>query len=369
MPAAAKNTEIFASDYSVNVGDGALFQLERDLCLLDYSRKYILVDENTIQHCLPLVMNDVPSLRKAEVIEIESGEKNKTVDICSSVWSVLAELQADRQSLMVNLGGGVIGDMGGFIAATYKRGIDFINVPTTLLSQVDASVGGKVGVDLQGLKNMVGLFRNPKGVYVYPQFLKTLPKSEVMAGFAEMLKHGLIQDATHFDELLKFSFSQIEALEPHIIKSIQIKNRVVLDDPLEKGVRKLLNFGHTIGHALETYSMETMKRGLLHGEAVAIGMLCEAYLSQERLELDAVVLEKLSAFVLTHYPPFSMDALAHHRLIEIMRNDKKNVGDELNFSLLRDAGDAVHDQQVSADEVVRALDYYQSRIQTQVHAS
>lgn len=251
-------------------GNGSLAQLERDLCQKDYSRKFILVDENTISHCLPVLMMNVPSLARAEVIEIESGEKNKNIDIAIRLWEVLTELQADRRSVLLNLGGGVIGDIGGFVASTFKRGIDFLNVPTSLLAQVDASVGGKVGIDLNGLKNQIGVFKNPASVYIYPDFLKTLPKREVLAGFAEMLKHGLVLDEGHFYELKAFDLSRIDHLEALIMRSVHLKNEIVLDDPKEKNQRKLLNFGHTIGHALETYALENMTFSLPHGEAVAI---------------------------------------------------------------------------------------------------
>jgi len=359
--------EVIASGYVVHIGSDVFSQLERDLCEKDYSRKYILVDENTIQHCLPVLIANVPSLRHAEVVEIESGERNKTIDICIQLWEVLTELRADRQSLLLNLGGGVIGDMGGFVASTYKRGIDFVNIPTTLLAQVDASVGGKVGVDLRQLKNQVGVFSYPKAVYVCPELLKTLPKRQVLAGYAEMIKHGLIADAAHFEALRAFDMSRIEDLLPLIEQSVRIKNKIVLDDPREKNIRKQLNFGHTIGHALETYSLENGQHELLHGEAVAIGMVCEAWLSVQFADFPEESLDVLTDFILPLYPLYKFENLALHRLIEIMRHDKKNRHDKLNFTLLHAIGEASHDHEISADFVIEALAFYQSRVKSVAH--
>lgn len=363
------NQEVFSDGYAIHIGQDVLSQLERDLCTADYSRKFVLVDENTIQHCLPVLMASVPSLREAEVVEIESGESNKSIELCSRVWEVLTELQADRRSLLINLGGGVISDFGGFVAATYKRGIDFVNVPTTLLAQVDASVGGKVGVNLGHLKNQVGAFCNPQAVYIYPQFLNTLSKNEVMSGFAEMVKHGLISDEKHYRMLRNFDLSRLDLLEPHIEASIRIKNKIVLEDPREQHLRKLLNFGHTIGHAVETFSHENQRLGMLHGCAVAIGMVCEAYLSTRLCGFPEEDYENIATFVLKNYPVLSIDNISHHRIIEIMRHDKKNVGDRMNFTLLTEIGNAVVDQEVSADQIINALNDYQQRAHAIAHES
>lgn len=354
--------QVVSPDCVVHIGQDSLVHLENHLQAYSYSRKFVLVDENTLQHCLPLLMTEVPSLSKAEVVEIESGESNKTVEIANRLWEVLTELGADRHSVMINLGGGVIGDLGGFVAATFKRGFDFLNVPTTLLAQVDASVGGKLGVNLNHLKNQVGIFKNPRAVYANPRFINTLAKNQVMSGYAEMLKHGLIADSGHYRALLDFDWSRIDLLEEHIAHSVFIKNQIVAQDPEEYDIRKWLNFGHTIGHALETYSHEDQSGGLLHGEAIAIGMICELYLSVKLLDLDESVLEQYTQFVTKHFPDFFVEALRHHRIIEIMRNDKKNIGHKMNFTLIPEVGTAVHDQQVSADLVIEALNYYQKSI-------
>jgi 3-dehydroquinate synthase len=361
--------EIFSSGYSVYAGKGSLNELEKFLSSAtpQYSKHFILVDENTLQDCLPTLIAQVPALNRAEIVEIVSGERNKTIETCIQLWEVLTELNADRHAILINLGGGVISDLGGFVASTYKRGIDFVNIPTTLLSQVDASVGGKVGVDLMNLKNQVGAFSYPKGVFIDPVFLNTLPKNEVMSGFAEMLKHALIADIDLWYELMSFDWSMLEDIEPYIIRSVKIKNKIVMDDPREKGVRKLLNFGHTIGHAIESYSLENSGKELLHGEAIAIGMVCESYISSVLCELPQDQVEEITSFLMNHYPAFSLDSMAHHRLIETIRNDKKNRDNKMNFSLISAIGEGVYDQQVSADLVIDALNYYQSRQNAVTH--
>lgn len=361
--------EIYSSGYSVFAGKGSLKELEKLLRSVSpaYSKHFILVDENTLQDCLPALIAQVPALSRAEIVEIVSGERNKTIETCIQLWEVLTELNADRHAILINLGGGVISDLGGFVASTYKRGIDFVNIPTTLLSQVDASVGGKVGVDLMNLKNQVGVFSYPKGVFIDPVFLNTLPKNEVMSGFAEMLKHALISDIDLWYELISFDWSMLEDIEPYIIRSIKIKNKIVLDDPREKGVRKLLNFGHTIGHAIESYSLENSGKELLHGEAIAIGMVCECYISGILCNLPQEQIDEVTGFLLNHYPAFSLDSMAHHRLIETIRNDKKNRENNMNFTLINAIGEGVYDQVVSADLVIDALNYYQSRQNAVTH--
>lgn len=346
----------------MHIGLHCLTHLEEHLQEHNYSRKFILVDENTLQHCLPILITQVPSLRQAEVVEIESGESNKTIEIANRLWEVLTELGADRHSVMINLGGGVIGDLGGFVASTFKRGFDFLNVPTTLLAQVDASVGGKLGVNLNHLKNQVGLFKNPRAVYANPQFINTLAKNQVMSGYAEMLKHGLIADSGHYRDLLDFDLSRLDMLEELIIQSVSIKSQIVTEDPREQGARKKLNFGHTIGHALESFSHESQNAELLHGEAVAIGMFCELFLSVKLLQLNPAVLDQYTDFLISHYPAFSIETMTHHRIIEIMRSDKKNIGHKINFTLISEIGEAVHNQEVSADWVIEALSYYQKTI-------
>src|ERR1700759_1222416 len=248
-----------------------------------YSRVFILTDENTGEHCLPLVTKHFTE-DNYDLIEVPYGEENKNIDTCTGIWKLLIDFGADRKALMINLGGGVITDMGGFAASTFKRGIDFVQVPTTLLSQVDASVGGKTGIDLDGVKNIIGTFTQPKAVFIEHEFLKTLPPRQILSGLAEMLKHGLIADAAYWNKL---KFSDLESPSAELVyHSVEIKNKVVIEDPHEKGIRKSLNFGHTIGHAIETYSLLNDGNPLTHGEAIAAGMICEAQLSAIKIGLS-----------------------------------------------------------------------------------
>ncbi len=240
--------EIKSADYSVFIGNAGFAILQKMLSGKDYAdvRKVILVDENTHNACLPQLLNNVEALHEAEVMEVESGEENKNLDVCYHLWKTLTDLTADRSAVLINLGGGVVSDMGGFIASTYKRGIRFINVPTTLLSQVDASVGGKVGIDLDGLKNQIGVFNNPQAVFVIPEFLRTLGKDQLISGFGEVIKHALVRDAEYWQQVVNTDFSKLESIESLLLRSVEIKNEIVMADPKEANERKILNFGHTV---------------------------------------------------------------------------------------------------------------------------
>ena len=245
-----------------------------------FSKVAVIVDNNTKKYCYPVVADALPD---HVTIEISSGEEHKNLNTCQKIWGTLTDNAFDRKSLVVNLGGGVIGDMGGFCAATYKRGIEFINIPTTLLAQVDASIGGKLGIDFQNFKNHIGVFQNPLRVFLDAKFFETLPKEELRSGYAEIIKHCLIRDSEKFDQITKSGYENLDFFE--LTKhSVQVKNDVVLEDPTEKGLRKILNFGHTIGHAIESYYLEKPGKKLLHGEAIAVGMICEAYLSKREIE-------------------------------------------------------------------------------------
>ena len=288
---------ILSDGYPVHIGENALQKLKDYLQQNTYSQYFILVDENTLQFCISDVIQNVEILKDAEVIETESGEENKVIEVVTQVWLAMSDLHADRKALVINLGGGVLGDMGGFIASTYKRGLDFINIPTTLLSMVDSSVGGKLGIDLGGLKNQIGVFNFPKGVFIDPQFLSTLEPRQLKSGFAEVLKHALIKGANYWDEVKNIDLQEFEDWTKIIHHSVEIKNQVVLKDPKEKGERKILNFGHTIGHAIETYHLENFKDFYLHGEAIAIGMVVEAILSVEKTNLKEEQLNELKIFI------------------------------------------------------------------------
>jgi len=348
-----KDSEIF-------LGENVFGVLSEYLRAYESSKIFILVDENTLEHCIPTLLMENKALHNAEIIEIDSGEENKTLDICYQLWKTLADYKADRSSLLINLGGGVITDMGGFIASTYKRGIDFINIPTTLLSQIDASVGGKTGVDFEGLKNVVGVFNEPKGVFIHPNYLQTLDKREMLSGYAEALKHALIKDVVYWNKLDSGMLSDSNNWEELIFTSIKIKNNIVLNDPLEKGERKLLNFGHTIGHAIESYSLVHDQNPLRHGEAIAIGMICESYISKKKNGLSAGDLKIVTGTICSLYRSYQLDGSTYHELIELMKNDKKNEGSGINFTLLSKIGKANYNKEVDVELILESLNYYNS---------
>ena len=353
-------SEIVSEGYSVYVGSKAFVQLNSFLSVNDqYSQYFLLVDENTLRDCLPFLLQEVPALKDAEIIEIESGEAHKTIEIVTQVWMAMSDSHADRKCLFVNLGGGVIGDMGGFIASTYKRGVDFLNIPTTLLSQVDASVGGKLGIDLQGLKNQIGVFNYPKGVYVFEGFLQSLPFEQLRSGFAEVLKHALIKDLDYWEQVKILDLKGEIDWKVIIEHSVKIKNQVVLNDPREKGERKLLNFGHTIGHAVETFHLE--RPGLqtfLHGEAIAIGMIAEAYLSHIKQGLNESELKEVSRALYSFFPLPRLAEEYFESFLSLMAHDKKNEGGKINFSLLNNIGNASWDIFCGEAEIIEALNYY-----------
>jgi 3-dehydroquinate synthase len=320
-----------------------------------YSRFFILTDENTGKHCLPLLREKL-NTDNFDLIEINAGEESKDIDFCIGVWKMLIDFGADRQSLLINLGGGVISDLGGFAASTFKRGIDFVHVPTTLLSQVDASVGGKTGIDIDSIKNIIGTFTQPKAVFIEYRFLKTLPARQILSGTAEMLKHGLICDAAYWHQLKTSDLANPTA--DLVYTSVQIKNKVVLEDPHEKNIRKSLNFGHTIGHAVETYSLINDKDSLSHGEAIAIGMICEAYLSHKKAGLSAAELTEITEVLMNLYPRYTLKKEYNDTLLEYMLKDKKNSNGKINCTLLDAIGQFKIDNVCTAEELVEALKYY-----------
>ncbi len=358
-------TEIRSTNYSVFISDDIAKEINRFLKAnkSGYSKVFIFVDENSLKYCYPPLVEKITLFKDAEIIEIESGEGSKTIDVCIQIWSALSEYGADRKSLFVNIGGGVISDMGGFIASTFKRGIDFINIPTTLLSQVDASVGGKVGVDMNNLKNEIGVFNNPAAVFVNSNFLNTLDKRQILSGFAEIIKHALIADANYWVKVMNADFADLNLFDELIKTSIYIKNTIVMEDPKEQNIRRVLNFGHTIGHAIETFSLENEnKKHLLHGEAIAVGMVCEAYLSHKICKLSAEELREITQFIIDKYKAVKLDAMDAHRLIELMRHDKKNEKGEISFSLLSSIGKCEINKSAKADLIIDSLKYYTEQV-------
>lgn len=322
----------------------------------NYSKVFVLVDRNTEEYCLPIFRNLLPDLIDFDIIEIDPGEENKNIDFCIGIWRTLVDFGADRRSLVINLGGGVVTDMGAFAASTFMRGIDFIHVPTTLLSQVDASVGGKTGIDMEELKNIIGTFANPKAVFISSQFLTTLDRAQWVSGFAEMLKHGLIQDATYFHRIKGMEVKEISIHE--ILHSVKLKNDVVMQDPKELGLRKILNFGHTIGHAIEGYYLVNTNSPLLHGEAIAIGMICEAYLSNKYNGLSKNELNDITESITRIFPSVDLNKISDEDLIEIMLKDKKNEQSKIGFALLKQIGEASYNHFLGIEEIKESVNYY-----------
>ena len=327
--------EVKADNYSIWIGEKSLSKLD----ISKYSKVAILVDENTKRECFSLL----PKISNSIIIEVPSGEENKNISICNTVWNKLSLNNFDRNSVLINLGGGVIGDMGGFCASTYKRGLDFIQIPTTLLAMVDASIGGKIGINFNGLKNQIGLFSNPKSVIINPIFLKTVPEKQLQSGFAEVIKHSLITDKKHWEILSNTAFKDLD-WQNIIDISIQIKNTIVKSDPLEKNNRKKLNFGHTYGHAIESYYLEE-KKPILHGEAVLMGIILESELSllsqNEKIDIKDYI---ISNFSLPDIP-------SKNKLMKFLLNDKKNKKAKINFTLLNGIGRCTIDNLFAEDEL------------------
>jgi len=327
--------EIKSSDYSIFIGKNTFNRLN----ISKYSKIAILVDENTNRDCL----NYLPKLHNSITIEISSGEKNKNIATCEFIWNILNTNNFNKKSLLINLGGGVIGDIGGFCASIYLRGIDFIHVPTTLVGMVDASIGGKSGINFEKLKNHIGVFNNPKLVLINPNFLNTLPENQLKFGFSEIIKHALIADSNLWNCLQSNSFTSF-CWEELIYRSIKIKNKIIMHDPLDEGERRKLNFGHTYGHAIESYYL-VKDKPIMHGEAVLMGMLMEIELSlitkKDKREIQNYI---LSNFNLPPQP-------SKKALIKYLIKDKKNISEKINFSLLKSIGDCSYNNFLTKDEL------------------
>ena len=336
----------------------------------NYSKIAVLLDENSKRHCLPLVLEGLDF--EIPTIEIPAGELHKTIETCQHVWAEMLRLGLDRRSLLICLGGGVTGDLGGFCAAAFLRGIDFIQIPTTLLSMADSSIGGKVGVDFNFVKNIIGFFQNPKAVFINPVFLKTLPDPEIRSGFAEIFKHALIADAALWAELQAVHDLRQVDWERLLPPSLAVKKRIVEEDPHEKGIRKALNFGHTIGHAVESHSISGFgfrisagfseirnpKSEISHGAAVALGIVCESWLSWKLAGLPAESLEQITAFVLRFYEPYPLKMDDFSELLALMKKDKKNEQGRINFTLLPAIGAAKIDWYCDEKLIAASLEYY-----------
>ena len=318
-------------------------------------RVFVLVDENTAEHCLPIVM---PELQDAFVIKIKAGDETKSIDTAVDIWEILVDKGATRSSLLINLGGGVVTDLGGFVAATFKRGMHFVNVPTTLLGVVDAATGGKTGVNFKGLKNEIGAFATAEKVLIDTRFFKTLDFKNRLSGYAEMVKHALIADSILLEQTLNYDLDSFDMMRLATLlkQNLQIKENIVEVDLHESGLRKALNFGHTVGHAFESLSYE-MGNPMLHGFAVMWGIIAELYLSLIKLKFDKKIVSQILAFAKEYYGAFPYTCKQYGRLYELMLHDKKNSNGQINFTLLASVGDVLINQKVTKEEVFEALDY------------
>lgn len=352
-------TPIKANNYSIYFNDDSFTYLENLLNKESYSKIFILVDENTNENCLPYLLSNLATDIEIEIIEIEVGEESKNIYTCLDLWHTMIDFGGDRKSILLNIGGGVITDLGGFVACTFKRGIDFINIPTTLLSMVDASIGGKNGVDLGNLKNQIGVIKEPTSVLILTKFLETLPANEMRSGLAEMLKHGLIYDKKYWDKLKELNNLNTNDLDYLIKESIRIKNEIVSQDLTENGIRKSLNFGHTLGHAIESYFLESEeKKSLLHGEAIAIGMILESHLS---LSLNLISKEEYAEikYIITDvFEKVEFTEQDIKNIIDLLIFDKKNEFGKVQFALLGKIGEIKIDQTADNSLILLAFEDY-----------
>ncbi len=350
----------FSTDKSKLIfGENAYKILNKYLAESNFSKVLILTDENTQTLCLPPFLELFSKEIQPELIEVSGGEENKDIATCQQLWDTLAELEADRQSLLINLGGGIITDMGGFVAATYLRGIRFINVPTTLLGMVDAAIGGKTGVNRAGLKNQIGVFSFPDYTLIDIRFLGTLAQRQLKNGLAEMLKHGLIAHKDYWKKLSDLSRLNLSDLEDLIMTSIDIKSAIVKADTRESGLRKKLNFGHSLGHAIESYCLENPhKKNLLHGEAIAIGMILESYLSTVTGSLSTIELKEIKNVIRTTFEQVHFSKTDQRQIIKLLKYDKKNNRGKINFVLLKEIGQTQIDCTVNDEAIIQAFEYY-----------
>tara|TARA_R100000935_G_C2835401_1_gene167800 strand:+ start:1983 stop:3050 length:1068 start_codon:yes stop_codon:yes gene_type:complete len=320
---------------------------------------FVLVDTNTHNNCLNLFLQHLETTITIEIIEMEAGEEHKNIETCSGIWETLSELGADRKSLLINLGGGVVTDLGGFVASTFKRGITYINVPTSLLAMVDASVGGKCGVDLGNLKNQIGVINQPEMVLIDSNYLSTLPANEMRSGLAEILKHGLIANEAYWEKATNLEALTLEDLDTLITESVKIKSNIVQEDPTEKNIRKTLNYGHTLGHAIESYFLTNPnKTKLLHGEAIAAGMIMATYLSYLISSFPEEKLKKITKKINQIFPKIELLEEDYNKVLNLLKFDKKNSHGNINFVLLEDIGRAKLDVIVSNDKLIEAMNYY-----------
>lgn len=350
---------IKANDYSIYFNHEAYEMLNSWISNYNYSKLFILVDETTNEFCLPKLLPLLEVEIPIEIIEIEAGEEMKNISTCVEIWSILADLGADRKSALLNLGGGVITDLGGFVASTFKRGIDFINIPTTLLGMVDAAIGGKNGVDLGALKNQIGVINAPKLILIDTDFLETLPQNHMKSGLAEMLKHGLIFDKTYWNQFKDLQDLNFDDLDQLIHRSVEIKNEIVYQDPTETGMRKALNFGHTLGHAIESHFLQTLTP-LLHGEAIAIGMVLESYISKEKNLISAAEYIEIKSTLLAIFGKHIFTSNDIEAILNLLIHDKKNEYGTVQFALINSIGSYILNQNTDNETIIDAFKEYET---------
>jgi len=344
--------------YPVFTGSEAYTWLQKWMENESFDRCFVLTDSSVSEHCLPIFLERLTFSQPIHPIVVPTGESHKSLATAEEVWKSLMEHRASRRSLLVALGGGMVTDLAGFIASTFKRGMPLVSVPTTLLAQVDAAFGGKTGIDFNGVKNAIGTFYNPSAVLIDPVYLKTLSQREVRSGWAEMIKYGWVADAALWREFREHSLMDLSRLESWIYRCIAIKNEIVSEDPTETGRRKCLNFGHTIGHALEAWALETEMEAILHGEAIAAGMIIEAYLSTRYAGLPEQELMDLIELLEPYYPPIPIEPSLYNQLLELMEQDKKNAYGELRFTLIPALGSCIYNEVVPPHDVIEALEFY-----------
>ncbi|TSA29284.1 MAG: 3-dehydroquinate synthase [Bacteroidetes bacterium] len=357
---------VHTSRYPVLIGEGALDQFRKELKQYrkQKSKLFILTDANTLRFCLPELLSFIPELEAATKLNIDGGEEMKSLRTAEYLWKELVSQQADRNSLLINLGGGVVTDLGGYVASAFHRGIDTIHIPTSLISQIDAAIGSKTGVNVDMLKNQVGSFFAPHGVFVWPGFLSTLPSEQVRSGLAEVAKTALIRDEQFWRWLSRKRVKQILEIpftdsfwKDLLLKTIRIKLEIVRHDPFERNIRKLLNFGHTIGHAIESLALRR-ETPVLHGEAVAAGMVCEGFLSVGQAGLDPHELDGVREWILDGFGKLPLLQEDESVRIDMMRHDKKNREQEIRFTLLSRIGQGRINQVCAAEQISEAFGKY-----------
>lgn len=352
---------IQANNYPVHFNETGYEKLNQHLKENKYSNLFIIVDSNTNEYCLPKLLPILETDLTIEIIEFEAGEINKNIETCIEIWNVLTELGADRKTLIINIGGGVVTDLGGFVASTFKRGVDFIHIPTTLLSMVDASVGGKNGVDLGNLKNQIGVINTPKMVLIDTNYLETVPQNEMRSGLAEMLKHGLIYDKGYWEQFLDLKAIDFADLDELVYRSVEIKNEIVMQDPTEQNIRKSLNFGHTLGHAIESYFLENEnKTTLLHGEAIAVGMILESYISLHKNLITEAEYNQIKSTLKSIYEDVVFEERDIDPILELLIHDKKNEYGTIQFALIEGIGKIKINQSVENELILNAFEDYKS---------